>query len=61
MRILIADDHALFRDGLSMQLEKIAPNATILQTGTYSQTIKMLNSDKGVNLILLDLDMADME
>ena len=27
MKILIADDHALFRDGLSLHLEKIAPHA----------------------------------
>ena len=25
MKVLIADDHALFRDGLSMRLEKIEP------------------------------------
>ena len=27
MKILIADDHALFRDGLSMHLEQIAPSS----------------------------------
>ena len=31
MKILIADDHALFRDGLGMRLEQLYPNMIILQ------------------------------
>ena len=30
MKVLIADDHALFRDGLGMRLEQIDPNVVIL-------------------------------
>lgn len=40
MKILIADDHALFRDGLSMHLEQIAPDAVISQAGNFSQDFK---------------------
>ena len=29
MKVLIADDHALFRDGLSLRLEKIEPKSVI--------------------------------
>lgn len=60
MKILIADDHALFRDGLSLQLEKIVPDAVILQAGTYSQALKILEENK-VDLAILDLDMPDMK
>ena len=60
MKILIADDHALFRDGLSQQLKKIIPNANILHSSTYSQTIKALDT-KDLNLIILDLEMPDIK
>lgn len=60
MRILIADDHALFRDGLSMHLEKIAPQAVITQAGNFSQALKILDSDSKIDLIIADLDMADI-
>lgn len=60
MKILIADDHALFRDGLSMQLEQINPNVTIFQAANYTQAIKVLNDEKKLDLIILDLDMPDM-
>ncbi len=60
MRILIADDHALFRDGLSMHLERIAPQAVITQAGNFSQAIKILETDKKVDLIIADLDMDDI-
>ena len=45
MKILIADDHALFRDGLSMHLEQIAPDAVISQAGNFSQALKILRAE----------------
>lgn len=60
MKILIADDHALFRDGLTMHLEKLVPQAVILQAANYTQAIKLLNDDKNFDLIIADLDMQDM-
>ena len=47
MKILIADDHALFRDGLSMHLEQIAPEAVISQAGNFSQAVKLLQGSSG--------------
>lgn len=60
MKILIADDHALFRDGLAMRLEQIVPNAAILQASGYSQVIKNLHEDTTIDLLILDADMQDM-
>lgn len=60
MKILIADDHALFRDGLGMQLEQLNPSVTIFQASNYSQAIKVVNDEKSLDLIILDLDMPDM-
>jgi len=60
MKILIADDHALFRDGLALRLEEIAPEAAILQASSYSQVFKILNTEPAVDVLVLDVEMQDM-
>ena len=60
MKILIADDHALFCSGLSANLEIISPNANVFQAGNFSQALEILNNEKEINLIIFDLDMPDM-
>jgi DNA-binding NarL/FixJ family response regulator len=60
MKILIADDHALFRDGLALRLEEIAPEAVILQASSYSQVFKILNTEPAVDVLVLDVEMQDM-
>ncbi|MBO6282033.1 MAG: response regulator transcription factor [Alphaproteobacteria bacterium] len=60
MKILIADDHALFRDGLAIRLEQILPDATISQAGGYSQVLKNLREIPPVDLLIMDVEMQDM-
>lgn len=60
MKVLIADDHALFRDGLGMRLEQIDPNVVILQASSFGQALKILDQEKKIDLVVLDLDMPDM-
>ena len=60
MKVLIADDHALFRDGLSLQLEQIDSQAVIFQAGNFSQAMKIINDEQKLDLIIVDLDMSDM-
>ena len=60
MKVLIADDHALFRDGLSLQLEKINPDFIILQAANFNQALKFVETDGNIALIVMDLDMPDM-
>lgn len=61
MKVLIADDHALFRDGLSIQLEQLAPQTIVFQAGNFSQAIKIIEDEPKLDLILVDLDMPDMQ
>ena len=61
MKILIADDHALFRDGLSNQIEQIATDSIIFQAGNFSQAFKIIEEEQNLDLVILDLDMPDME
>lgn len=61
MKILIADDHALFRDGLAMRLEEINPDIILHQAATFSQALKILDKEANINIIIADLDMPDMK
>ena len=45
MKVLIADDHALFRDGLAMRLEEINPDIILHQAATFSQALKILDKE----------------
>lgn len=60
MKILIADDHALFRDGLAMRLEQIIPDAVISQAVGYSQVMKNLQENPTFDLLIIDVEMQDM-
>lgn len=60
MKILIADDHALFRDGLAMRLEQIIPDAAISQAAGYSQVIRNLRENPAFDLLVVDVEMQDM-
>ncbi|MBO4285208.1 MAG: response regulator transcription factor [Alphaproteobacteria bacterium] len=61
MKILIADDHALFRDHLALNLENIAPQTVIVQVSAFSQALKILKDKQDVDMIFVDLDMPDMK
>ena len=60
MKILIADDHALFRDSLSLQFEKINPEFIILQASNFNQALKFVETDPNISVIVMDADMPDM-
>ena len=60
MKILIADDHALFRDGLSLYLEKLEPEIVIAQAGSYAQMFKLLDSDSNTDFVFFDYEMPDL-
>lgn len=61
MKILIADDHALFRDGLAMRLEEINPDVVLLQAANFSQALKILDKESNIDMVIVDLDMPDMK
>ena len=60
MKVLIADDHALFRDSLSRQMEQINPECINLQASNFNQALKFVESDNKIALVVMDLDMPDM-
>jgi DNA-binding NarL/FixJ family response regulator len=55
-RIVIADDHPLFRDALRQAVASIMP-AQIDEAGTFEELTALLEQEADVDLILLDLSM----
>ena len=60
MRILIVDDHALFRKGLTLLLAQLYPNAEIVGAKDADKAIELLDKDREFDLIILDLAMPGM-
>ena len=57
MKILIADDHELFLQGLEFVLRKQYPDAEIILAGSYSDIFEIIAKQKDFDLILTDLAM----
>lgn len=60
-RILVADDHPLFREALSGALEPYFENAQIIQAGSLDDAVSKLKEFEGIELVLLDLNMPGGE
>ncbi len=56
-RIVIVDDHPLFRGALNQALRAALQDVEILEAGSLEELTVALASDKAVDLILLDLSM----
>ncbi|MBA4354437.1 MAG: LuxR family transcriptional regulator [Novosphingobium sp.] len=55
--ILIADDHPLFRQALSLAVSNVAPHAHVIEAGTLAAAAKAAAEADGLRLIMLDLKM----
>jgi DNA-binding NarL/FixJ family response regulator len=56
-RVVIADDHPLFRGALREAVVGLVEGATIDEAGTFDEVPKLLDSSGEVDLVLLDLAM----
>src|SRR5690349_3846996 len=56
-RLLIADDHPLFRGALREAVAGLVEGADIAEAGTFEELPKVLDKGGEVDLILLDLAM----
>ncbi|MCU7836383.1 MAG: response regulator transcription factor [gamma proteobacterium symbiont of Taylorina sp.] len=61
MKILVADDHQLFIDGIHHILNKLDSNVVITETVCADQAILVLESGQEFDLILIDLCMPGMD
>ena len=60
MNILLVDDHALFRAGLTLLLRSLLKDVCTAEAGSCEQAFAHLNGGAAVDLILLDLGLPDM-
>src|SRR6266478_2733790 len=56
-RLVIADDHPLFRDALRQAVATVVTSARIDEAGSFDELTALLEQDSDVDLILLDLTM----
>lgn len=57
MKILIADDHALFREGMCHVLGELSESVTLLQASECESALKHATDHPDLDLVLLDLNM----
>lgn len=61
MRVLMADDHALFRDGMHYVLQQLDAEVEILEAGNFSDALHLAEQHPDIALVLLDLYMPGSE
>lgn len=60
MRVLLVDDHSLFRDGLKLLLGKIDEFNEILEVSCGQDALNFLENDDNIDVVILDYDLGDM-
>lgn len=60
IKIAIADDHQLFREGIKFLIDQMTNISTICEAGSHQELFDCLATQK-VDLILMDLEMPEME
>jgi DNA-binding NarL/FixJ family response regulator len=59
VKVLLVDDHAMFRAGLRMLMTTICPGATALEAATIAEALSLLTSHPDAQLCLLDLSFKN--
>lgn len=59
-RILIADDHPLFREAITNVIESGFPDTETLETEDLETALKLAQENEDLDLVLLDLNMPGM-
>jgi DNA-binding NarL/FixJ family response regulator len=57
LKILVADDHHLVREGLRLTLLQIETRTQVLEAGTLTEAVDIFQAHADIDLVLLDLDM----
>lgn len=61
LKIIIADDHPLYRGALRTTLEDVSPDHNIAEASDLDSLVQHLNTDQEMDLVLLDLTMPGVQ
>src|SRR5437763_16795245 len=59
MKVMVVDDHSIFRAGLVLLLKGIDPQAEIIDAARLETILERLRAGEAADLLLLDLYMPD--
>src|SRR4029453_11473345 len=57
LKILVADDHHLVREGLKLMLHQFDADAVVLEAETLRDAVETYRANPDIDLVLLDLSM----
>lgn len=60
IKVILADDHVLFRDGFALLLQQHEPEVCCLAGGAFMDALQLLQSHPDTDLLMLDLNMPGM-
>lgn len=60
MKIILADDHALFRDGFVLLLKQLEADAEVVTAASFEEAMTRAREHPDAALMLLDLNMPGM-
>lgn len=60
MKVLLADDHGLFREMLAKAIKELSDSVEVLHAGDLARTLDLARGTGKIDLILLDLRMPGM-
>jgi len=60
MKVLLIDDHELFRDGMHLVLAKLDPNIQLFNANSYEDALPFINENPDLDLLLLDLGLPGL-
>lgn len=60
-RIVVADDHPMFRDAMRLAIAEALPEAEVVEAGTLEAAAAALEKIVDADLLLLDLNMPGMQ
>ena len=61
LNILVADDHALVRGGLTLLIDMAKPGSQVIEANSIERVNELLSQSPAVDLLLLDLMMPGMQ
>ena len=57
MRIIVADDHTLFREGLCFLLQELDDDAEIIETNDFAETVESVRQALGCAVIMVSHEL----